>query len=118
MIRKLAFLTALAGVFSYPLVACAGSPAVPKSVQVKLPAGYASYPPGPNVEAMNVNCRGCHSADMVAYQPRMPAKAWTAEVNKMRTVFGAPLPAAMVPQIVAYLVAVKGTPPPDTAAAK
>jgi hypothetical protein len=48
---------------------------------------------------------GCHSADYVLTQPPgMPRSFWEAEVNKMKKVFGAPLPDDQVTPLVDYLV--------------
>jgi sulfite dehydrogenase len=48
---------------------------------------------------------GCHSADYVLTQPTgMPRSFWEAEVNKMKKVFGAPLPDDQMASIVDYLV--------------
>ena len=43
-----------------------------------------------------------------AGQPRLPRKTWQAEVDKMRNVYGAPVPAEDVGKIVEYLVATHG----------
>ena len=53
-------------------------------------------------------CTACHSADYIITQPRGlpdPMAFWTAEVNKMRHSYGAPVEESDVQAIVAYLVA-------------
>jgi mono/diheme cytochrome c family protein len=51
-------------------------------------------------------CSTCHSRDYVTTQPRGKGKDfWTASVNKMVTVYGAPIPEADRPLIAAYLAA-------------
>ena len=81
------------------------------------PVHYAPAPetavpaPGPNVDLVTANCTACHSFDYITTQPRDlsdPAAFWTAEVNKMRTTYGAPIDPASVKPIVDYLVAVYG----------
>ena len=75
------------------------------SVSVDLPDDEATYPDGPNVDAMNANCTACHSASMALYQPPLSSDEWHKEVEKMRNIFGAPVAEADVPAIVAYLTA-------------
>lgn len=58
-------------------------------------AGYAS------TEAV---CANCHSRDYITTQPPHKGKEfWTAEVTKMATVYGAPIPEADRPAIAEYL---------------
>ena len=74
------------------------------SVSVDLPTEGRPYPgAGPAAEAMNANCASCHSAGMVLTQPHLSRATWTEEVNKMRTVYKAPVAAEDVPAIVDYL---------------
>lgn len=54
------------------------------------------------------NCVLCHSTRLIAGQPRLSRKAWQAEVDKMRTVYGAPVAPEATPKIVDYLVATFG----------
>ena len=82
-------------------------PSLPAKVEVKLPEGLTPYD-GPGATAINNNCLGCHSKDMVLNQPLMAKAAWQAEVAKMRAVYKAPVVEADVPGIVDYLVRIKG----------
>ena len=85
--------------------------ATAKPVQYDLPEDTAELAPGPGLDAAQANCVACHSADYIATQPRNlgdPGAFWTAEVNKMRHSYGAPVPEADVQAIVAYLVATYG----------
>jgi mono/diheme cytochrome c family protein len=79
-----------------------------KSVSVDLPDGDRNLPDGPGLAAMQSNCISCHTAGMILTQPAMPKAFWEAEVTKMRNVYKAPISDKDVPDIVAYLTAVKG----------
>jgi hypothetical protein len=59
---------------------------------------------GPGADTVNSACRACHSVEMVLTQPKLSAAVWTAEVNKMRKIFKAPIDDADVAPIVDYLV--------------
>ena len=77
-------------------------------VAYKLPEEIAAFRPGPNLEVVQSNCTGCHSADYIQIQPRGPKfkrDFWQAEVTKMIKVYGAPIDEADVPKIVDYLAA-------------
>jgi mono/diheme cytochrome c family protein len=77
-------------------------------VSYRLPDETAAFKPGPNLEVVQNNCTGCHSADYIAIQPRGPKYKmdfWKAEVTKMIKVYGAPIDEADVPRIVEYLAA-------------
>jgi hypothetical protein len=79
------------------------------SVSVDMPDSQAPlFPEGPGAEAINRNCTGCHSPGMVLTQPGLPQAVWQAEVDKMRTVYKAPVDADDVPAIVTYLTRVTG----------
>jgi hypothetical protein len=71
-----------------------------------LPDETVEFKPGPNLEAAQINCTGCHSADYILTQPRGPmfkTDFWQAEVTKMIKVYGAPIDDADVSKIVDYL---------------
>jgi mono/diheme cytochrome c family protein len=85
--------------------------ATAKPVQYDLPEETAEFAPGPGLDVAQANCVACHSADYISTQPRNlpdPSAFWTAEVNKMRHSYGAPVAESDVPAIVAYLVATYG----------
>ena len=51
-----------------------------------------------------MQCIACHSVDYIPMNSRFLNKAgWTAEVNKMINVFGAPIPKTDVEAIATYL---------------
>ncbi len=77
-------------------------------VVYKLPEETAAFKPGANLDVVQNNCSGCHSADYVNTQPRNAKSKkdfWQAEVTKMIKVYGAPINEADVPKIVEYLAA-------------
>lgn len=78
-----------------------------KSQSADLPFGDRNFP-GADADAINNNCLTCHSAGMVLNQPAMPRATWQAEVDKMRTVYKAPIPEEEVKPIVDYLAKLKG----------
>lgn len=79
--------------------------------EISLPEESAVYRHGPGVDLANAYCMGCHSADYVLTQPPGMSRAfWTAEVKKMKEVFGAPVPDDQVKGIVDYLVNTYGDP--------
>lgn len=79
-----------------------------KSVSVDFPDGDRNLPDGPGLAAMQSNCISCHTPGMILTQPTMPKAFWEAEVSKMKNVYKAPIVEKDVPDIVAYLTAVKG----------
>jgi hypothetical protein len=88
--------------------ASADSALVLKSVSVQLPTGDRTFPDGPGADAINNNCLVCHSAGMVLNQPAMSETAWAGEVQKMRSVYKAPVSDQDAAAIVAYLTRLKG----------
>jgi cytochrome c5 len=54
-------------------------------------------------------CNICHSVDYITMQPKFPRAQWTATVNKMIKVFGAPIQEADAGTIISYLSENYGT---------
>jgi hypothetical protein len=52
----------------------------------------------------------CHSAGMVTRQPPLSFDQWKQEVEKMRTAYGAPLPADQVETVAKYLAGINAKP--------
>ncbi len=74
------------------------------TLKIELPAESATLAPGPGVDLANSQCLTCHSAEYVTTQPRdKPLAFWKAEVEKMRKVYGAPVPEDQVQSIAEYL---------------
>jgi cytochrome c5 len=72
-------------------------------------AGMA-FKPGPGVGSVQAHCLTCHSSAYVSTQPVLSKAQWTAEVTKMKNVYGAPIPEDAAPAIVDYLTAQYGKP--------
>lgn len=54
-------------------------------------------------------CNICHSVDYITMQPKFPRAQWTATVNKMIKVFGAPIQEEDAGTIISYLSENYGT---------
>jgi mono/diheme cytochrome c family protein len=66
---------------------------------------------GPGKEKAQV-CVACHSIDYIPMNsPFLDKAGWTASINKMINVFGAPIAKEDVEAIAAYLAANYGRPP-------
>src|SRR5258706_13915697 len=76
--------------------------------EISLPAMQVELPPGPGRDTVSATCVICHSTRYITMQPRFSRAAWTAEVDKMRKTFGAPLTDAQAAEVVNYLVAIRG----------
>lgn len=61
------------------------------------------FPAGTGADIANSQCLMCHSAGMVLRQPTQTEEQWKATINKMRSAYGAPLPAEQVDALAAYL---------------
>ena len=80
-------------------------------VSVDLPSSETIFPPGPGAQIANGQCLICHSAGMVLRQPPLTQTQWAIEIEKMRTAYGAPLPADQVQALAEYLHGINGTKP-------
>ena len=78
-----------------------------RSTAVDLPGSEQMFPGDTSAQAINNNCLGCHSTDMVLAQPALSPSSWREEIGKMRTAYKAPVPEEDVPAIVAYLVSLR-----------
>ena len=77
---------------------------------IELPFMQPDLPDAPGKSTILSACVICHSPSYITQQPAFPRKTWEAEVDKMRKTFGAPVPDALVPEIVNYLMAIRGKP--------
>ncbi len=72
-------------------------------VHVDFPVSETPFPPGTGSEIATSQCLICHSAGMILRQPPLTQEQWLAEINKMRSAFGAPIPANQVDALANYL---------------
>lgn len=72
-------------------------------VRVELPANEEPFPPGIGADIASSQCLICHSAGMVLTQPPLKKDEWRAEIVKMRTAYGAPIPDDQVEGLSEYL---------------
>lgn len=93
------------------MVACmAISPA--SAVKITLPPETAALKPGAGSDLATQQCLTCHSADYVSSQPPgKPLAFWKAEVEKMKKVYGAPIPDDQIDAIAQYLTREYGAAP-------
>ena len=84
--------------------------ALASSLKIELPAETATLKPGPGAEIANGQCLTCHSAEYIITQPPdKPLAFWRAEVEKMKKVYGAPIPDDHISPISYYLARSYGT---------
>ena len=98
----------ISAAFAEPSEKAPSAAALSRTVSVTLPDSEQVFPPGAGAEIANSQCMICHSAGMVTRQPPLRFGEWKAEINKMRTAYGAPIPAEQVEELATYLTAIKG----------
>jgi mono/diheme cytochrome c family protein len=103
--RRLLGACVLAAIACVGLGAPRAASAVQSPVTIALPAPTATFRPAAGSEVAQRDCLSCHSSEYVTMQPALSAAAWTKEIAKMRTAYGAAIPDADVDRLVAYLVA-------------
>jgi hypothetical protein len=77
-------------------------------VRVELPASDEPFPSGIGADIATSRCLTCHSAGMVLTQPPLKKDEWRAEIVKMRTAYGAPIPDDQVDGLSQYLTNING----------
>jgi mono/diheme cytochrome c family protein len=77
-------------------------------LSVELPTSEARFPAGSGADVANAQCLLCHSAGMVLRQPPLTQDQWQGEIEKMRSSYGAPVPADQVEGLARYLQATVG----------
>lgn len=80
------------------------------AVTVEMPVSNAVFPAGEGAEAATSYCLICHSAGMVLRQPPLAITVWRAEIAKMKSVYGAPIPDDQVEKIASYLAGLRAQP--------
>jgi mono/diheme cytochrome c family protein len=77
-------------------------------VRVEFPASDEPFPPGNGADIATSQCLTCHSAEMVLTQPPLKKDEWRAEIMKMRSAYGAPIPEDQVDGLAEYLKNING----------
>jgi len=77
-------------------------------VRVALPENDEPFPPGIGADLAGSQCLICHSAGMVLTQPPLKKDEWRAEIMKMRSAYGAPIPEDQVDGLSEYLNKISG----------
>lgn len=108
MLRAIMPAMVLVGAIAMATPATSAEPMELNSVAIELPYGDMEFPPGPGVDAVKTNCIFCHSAGMVLYQPALSRETWTKIVDKMIDVYKAPISPDGIPEIVDYLMHIRG----------
>jgi hypothetical protein len=76
---------------------------------INLPEIRTELKRGDGREKVETLCSICHSLDYITMQPEFPKKKWTAIVDKMINVMGAPINEKDKEIIVTYLAAQYGS---------
>ncbi len=76
---------------------------------ITLPLTEVKLKPGPGSEKASTLCNICHSLEYITMQPALPQAIWSAEVNKMIKVMGAPINEEDAKVITEYLSTAYGT---------
>ena len=100
-----------------PTMATAVTPGSAAKVSIKLPGDLDFHlKPGPGSQLALAHCLTCHSSAYISTQPVLDKAHWTAEVTKMRKLYGAPIPEADVDPIATYLTTAYGPSPTEAKA--
>jgi len=83
-------------------------PTAGETVRIELPPGDEVLPDRRNAEAVDRNCLSCHSTETILNQPALSRDVWKAEIDKMRTTFGARIDPDADDDILAYLTTING----------
>ena len=108
MIFRIAVTGVALGIGALSLAADDGAKTGGAVHEISLPAMPAELPAGPGRDTVAATCVICHSTRYITIQPRFSRAAWTAEVDKMRKTYGAPMTDAQAGEAVNYLVAIRG----------
>jgi sulfite dehydrogenase (cytochrome) subunit B len=76
---------------------------------IELPVIQVQLKPGPGLDKVSSLCNVCHTLHYITMQPAFPRATWTAEVNKMIKVMGAPINEEDAKTIIDYLSMAYGT---------
>ncbi len=78
-------------------------------VKIVLPPETSVYKNATGVVFAKAQCLTCHSADYCAIQPPKARDFWKAEVDKMKSKYGAPIPDEQIETLVSYFAENYGT---------
>ena len=84
------------------------APITGEAARIELPPGDDVLPDRRHAEAVDRNCLSCHSTETILNQPALSRDVWKAEIDKMRTAFGAQIDPEADDDILAYLTAING----------
>ncbi len=76
---------------------------------IALPVTEVKLKPGPGSDKASTLCNICHSLEYITMQPALPSATWSALVNKMIKVMGAPINEEDAKLITEYLSTSYGT---------
>ncbi len=108
--KKILMLLAITMIASVPLIIQGQAEQSKSGVHsIELPVIQTELKPGPGLDKVTTLCNICHSVDYISMQPAFPRATWTAEVNKMIKVMGAPINEEDAKTIINYLAAQYGT---------
>ncbi len=93
----------MTGILMFPALVSAAA------ISITLPEPKQSFRPGLNADLAGQYCVICHSSDYIEMQPPMGLDKWLSTVNKMRKVFGCPLPEADAEKVANYLDSAYGS---------
>jgi cytochrome c553 len=83
----------------------------PAFVSITLPATRGEFQTAPGSDLATGRCLVCHSAEYVYTQPPLSKAQWTAEIKKMKNVYGATfIDDADIEPLATYLVGQNGKP--------
>jgi hypothetical protein len=83
-------------------------PMTGETARIELPPGDDVLPDRRHAEAVDRNCLSCHSTETILNQPALSRDVWKAEIDKMRTAFGAQIDPDADDDILAYLTSING----------
>jgi hypothetical protein len=72
---------------------------------ITLPVVQVPLKQGPGMDKASTLCTICHTLAYITMQPPLPKATWSAEVNKMIKVMGAPISEEDAKTIIDYLAA-------------
>lgn len=78
------------------------------TVSINMPLDTVQFKPGTGAALATANCATCHSAAYIYTQPPLNRAQWTAEVIKMKKLYGAPINDSDVDALVSYLLTQNG----------